>query len=67
MTSEVENDWSNEDARIVRRDGDLSWIDATVTKASHNVDLNEEGEEEEEKEEGIEVGEGMRKLPHQYQ
>ena len=62
MTSEVENDWSNEDARIVRRDGDLSWIDATVTKASHNVDLNEE-----EKEEGIEVGEGMRKLPHQYQ
>ena len=33
MTSEVENDWSNEDARIVRRDGDLSWIDATVTKA----------------------------------
>ena len=62
MTSEVENDWSNEDARIVRRDDDLSWIDATVTKASHNVDLNEE-----EKEEGIEVGEGMRKLPHQYQ
>ena len=62
MTSEVENDRSNEDARIVRRDGDLSWIDATVTKASHNVDLNEE-----EKEEGIEVGEGMRKLPHQYQ
>ena len=62
MTSEVENDRSNEDARIVRRDGDLSWIDATVTKASHNVDLNEE-----EKEEGIEVGEGTRKLPHQYQ
>ena len=47
MTSEVENDWSNEDARIVRRDDDLSWIDATVTKASHNVDLKEEEEEKE--------------------
>ena len=61
MTSEVENDWSNEDARVVRRDGDLSWIDATVTKASHNVDLKEEEKE------GMEVGEGILELPHQYQ
>ena len=33
ITSQGENDCSNEVVSVVRSDGDLSWIDVAVTKA----------------------------------